>query len=111
MRAVLRGIVGVGNQVVDLILPLLHTADVILKRYRLVAITCLGRGKTHQLENTLTVSMIFCRALFEHLAKLFPELLVRLWVFLAKLLDHIERALGKCRLKLIDGWIFLQNLT
>ncbi|MNF73596.1 hypothetical protein D3C84_556020 [compost metagenome] len=94
MRAVLGRGIGVGGDVVNLLLAFLHAANVILKRHCLGFALAGGAGKAQQLGDLFAVGVILGRALFEHIAELAPELGVLLAVVLGQLVQHGQHPLG-----------------
>src|SRR5574337_1165004 len=73
MRAVLRRIEGLGSDVVDLFLPFLHAAGVILQRHGLVRRIGMGRGETQQAGDPVLVGEVLADTFLERLAELDPE--------------------------------------
>ena len=76
MRTAFRRRVAVGGDVVDLLLPFFHAGDVLFQRHGLRGGVGVRRGEAQQFGDRFNVRGVFCRAFFQHQAKLFPEGLI-----------------------------------
>ncbi len=111
MRAVLDLRIRLAGEVVDLVLPILDTAQILSQRHALLAGTIVGGSETQQTGYLLLVREIFRRAFFQYLTELLPEVLVVLRLVLGQLVQHVQHALGQRRLHRIDHRILLQDLA
>ena len=100
----------VRSDVVDLLLALLHPADVIIQRHILGALTGISGGKTQQAGNLLAVAEVLGRAFLQYRAELAPELLVLLGVFLRQFGEHVQNPLGDSGTDAFHGAVVLQDL-
>ena len=115
MRAVLRGVEGLGGDEVDLVLPFLHAADVVGERDDLFRRVELGRGKAQQAGDLVLVGEVLAHAFLQHLAEGLPELGVPLLVgglvAVGQALEQRQHLLCAAGADGVDVLGFLQDLA
>ena len=68
-------------------------------------------GEAQQLHNSVAIGKIFTRALFEDLAKLFPERLILLRIFLGHVFEHAKHTLRDRITNRGNAFVLLQDLA
>ena len=111
MRAAARGLISFGTNVVDALLVFFLAFHVIRKTRGLVAVAVISRGEAQQLHNSVAIGKIFTRALFEDLAKLFPERLILLRIFLGHVFEHAKHTLRDRITNRGNAFVLLQDLA
>ena len=111
VRAVLRGVEGLGRHIVDLVLPFLHAADVVGERHGFVRCVGLGRCEAQQAGDLLLVGEVLPDALLHDAAELAPELRILLLIVLSEIGEHAEHLARATLADRLDVLRFLEDLA
>ena len=111
MRAAGGGGMGVGRDVIDLVLAFLRAREVVGQRHGLRRIAAMRRSKAQQLGDAFAVGRVFARAFLEHLAELGPEGRVVVLLVLGQVFQQRQDALGRPFANGAHVAAFLQNLA